>query len=305
MSTGKNFQPRGLFLALLLFGFFIQIQGVTATEITTLLHMDNLGFDKEAEEPTEDFSGTNYTYGLSIYGNHQLDDSLSLEVGLMYDPILRKTVETRFEYRHNFFRIGVGPFIGVFNTPGSIMKSGISTSVHLEYPGKVFATLRSDSTIASRFTKEGDYLQELNKITLGYYIPHAICSLNLTTKRFVTQKTPDLESDTSFNEYSFDVNIFQKNVPIRLLLSFAYQKTERVYSTDSDSTRNSLNSLIFGTRVQVETSPRLSLIADIDHNIYSFGDAEDAAGSSTPLSMPDSGIGMYLFRGSIGGKWSF
>lgn len=276
-----------------------------ALEVTTLYHMGNLGFERDAEKPTDELKGTDYTYGASVYGKHRIDDSLTLEAGLMYDPILRKTVQTRFEYSHNFFRVGVGPFLGVFNTPGTVLKSGISTSVHLEYPGKVFTTLRSDSTISSRFTDKGDYLQELNKITVGYYVPHAICSFNLTTKRFVTQKTGDLEVDTSFDEYSFDVDIFQKNVPLRLLLSFAFQHTDRIYSTDTATAKNKLNSLVFGTRFEIAASRRLTLIADVDHNIYSFGSEKDASGTDSSLSMPDKGLGLYLFQARIGGKWSF
>jgi hypothetical protein len=301
-SSACGTLPALLFLLLLL----VLPAGISgALDVTTLYHMGNLGFERDAEKPTGEFEGTDYTYGLSVFGNHRIDDSLTLEAGLMYDPILRKTVQTRFEYSHNFFRIGVGPFLGVFNTPGTVLKSGISTSVHLEYPGKIFTSLRSDSTISSRFTDKGDYLQEFNKITVGYYVPHAICSLNLTTKRFVTQKTGDLEVDTSFDEYSFDVDIFQKNVPLRLLLSFAFQHTDRIYSTDTATARNALNSLVLGTRFEVSASRRLTLIADVDHNIYSFGSEKDASGSESPISMPEKGLGLYLFQARIGGTWSF
>ena len=293
---------RALALFLLM---LVPVIGVTALEVTALYHMGNLGFGRDAESTTDEFSGTDYTYGASVYGNHQIDDSLSLEAGLFYDPVLRRTIQTRFEYRHNYFSIGVGPFLGVFNTPGSVLKSGISSSVRIEYPGKVFASVRSDSTIAARFTKKGDYLQELNKLTVGYYIPHAICSLNMTTKRFITQKTESLEVDDALTEFSFDVDLYQKNVPVRLLLSFAYRHIDRIYSTDTATEENNLNSLLFGTRFQVEASPRLTLIADIDHNIYTFGNVKPATGSGYVLEMPESGLGMYLFQGRIGGTWKF
>lgn len=265
--------------------------------------MNNIGFQKSDKEPVTDYKGTKYDYGVSAFINHEIDDELSLETGLKYDPILRNTVQARFTYSRDYFRVGVGPFLGIFNTKNSLLKSGISSSVRVEYPGKVFASVRSDSTIAARFSKDGDYLQEFNKLTFGYYIPNAICSLNLETKRFVTQESSSLEIEDSSNEYSFEVDIYQKNIPLRLLLSFAYRSTLRIYNdTNGGTNKNTLNSLIFGTRMQVEAGKRLTLIADIDHNVYSFGKNTKDEES---ISLPDSGLGVYLFELKLGGTWRF
>jgi hypothetical protein len=300
----RNFHSFFLLLPLLIILFSLCPQGrIEALEVTTLYHMSNHGFDKDAEESSSDFNGTAYRYGVSAFGTYQIDDALSLEAGLYYDPILRKTVYTRFEYRHDYFKVGVGPFLGVFNSPGSILKSGISSSFHIEYPGKAFASVRSDSTIAARFANKGDYLQELNRLSVGYYIPFAICSLNLTTKRFITQKTDTLEVEDALTRYSFDVDIYQKNVPVKVLLSFAYQHIDRIYTSTASKSENTLNSLILGTRLEFEVSPKLSLLADLDHNIYSFGNEKDAVGSTNPLTLPDSGLGVYLFTASLGGTW--
>jgi hypothetical protein len=262
--------------------------------------MGNLSFDKSSDHAQSSLSGLNYPWGLSIYGDHEISDELSLKAGFFYDPVLRNTTYTRFEYADEFFRIGVGPFFGSFNSMSSILKSGISTSVRIEFPGIVFASLRSDSSIAARFTKVGDYMQERNEITFGYYIPNAICTLNLTTKRYVSQKTSTLETDDSFTEYSFDVDIYQKNVPVRLLLSFAYQTRSRTYDYESaDYEVSTLNSLVLGTRFTVEITPSVEIIAEVDNNVYSFGSYTSNSGSGA-LSLPESGWGMYLFQGSLG-----
>jgi len=285
-------------LTVLLLGICVGSAG--ALELTTMYHMGNLAFDRSSESAQTSLSGVNYPWGLSLFGEHEISKDLSLEAGFFYDPILRNTTYTRFEYEDEFFRIGVGPFFGTFNSWSSILKSGISTSVRVEFPGLLFASLRSDSSIAARFIKAGDYMQERNEITFGYYIPNAICTLNLTTKRYVAQQSATLETDDSFTEYSFDVDIHQKNVPVRVLLSFAYQQRSRTYDFDSSPDEsNSLNSLVFGTRLTVDVSPSIALIADIDHNIYSFGKYDDGS-SSGALDLPDSGLGMYLFQGSIG-----
>ncbi len=271
-----------------------------SVDLTTLAHGGNILFDKDSKTLEDSISGTDYFYGVSIFGKQEIDENITLHAGFKYDPILRYTTYTTVEFSRDFYQIAVGPFFGTFNSWNPIMKSGISTSIRFDYPGVAFASLRSDSSIAARFTKSGDYMQEHNKISVGYYVPHAICSLNLITKRYVTQKTDSLEIDDSFTEYSFDVDIFQKNVPVRVLLSFAYQQLERIYSTAAENDTNKLNSVILGTGFRIEASPRLTILTEIDSNVYSFGKA-----GSESLSLPGSGLGMYLFRAEVGAEMHF
>src|SRR6056297_2203869 len=271
-----------------------------SVDLTTLAHGGNILFDKDSKTLEDSISGTDYFYGVSIFGKQEIDENITLHAGFKYDPILRYTTYTTVEFSRDFYQIEVGPFFGVFNSWNPVMKSGISTSIRFDYPGVAFASLRSDSSIAARFTKSGDYMQEHNQLSAGYYIPHAICSLNLTTKRYVTQQTETLEVDDSFTEYSFDIDIFQKNVPVRVLLSFAYQQLERIYSAGGTDTENQLNSLVFGTRFRIDVSPRMTLLTEIDSSVYSFGTA-----GTDSLSIPSSGIGMYLFRAELGAEISF
>ena len=270
---------------------------LSALQITSSATAGNLSFGRDAESTASSFSGTEFTYGGSIYGEDRISDSIVLKAGVFYDPILRYTVKTLFEYQHNFFKLGVGPFTGIFNTAGTIMKSGISTSVRVEFPGIVFAALTADSSIGARFVKTGDYIQENNSLTVGYYIPNALCSVSMKTKSFVTKQGSALEIDDSFTEYTFNVDVFQKNIAFRTLLSFAYQSLSRTYLNTSTgiSTSNKINSLIFGTDFSIPVSESMTLLFNLDSNIYSFG-YED----TTPLTMPDSGIGLYLFRATAG-----
>lgn len=282
-------------LITLITGFLLH--SLSAMELTTSLTTGNLGFDRNSTATLSSFSGTTFPWGISLYGKKNITDNISIKAGLFYDPILRYTTKTLFLYRYSFFQLGLGPFFGIFNTPQTIMKSGISTSVHIELPGIVFATFEADSSIGARFVKVGDYIQEKNKISLGYYIPNAICSVNLITKSFVVKQEKTLEVDDSFTEYSFKTDIYQKNVAFRALLSFGYQTLSRSYldTLSGKTTSNTLNSLIFGSNFTFRISKNLSFSVALDSNIYSFG-YQDA----TPLTLPDSGIGLYLFRLTTG-----
>lgn len=266
-------------------------------EISALFHMSDISFDKKDIQPVSSFSGTAYPWGISIFGSDEINDEISLKAGLFYDPILRYTTYTIFEYQHEFFKLGVGPFFGTFNTPGTILKSGISTSVRVEIPGILYASLKSDSSIGSRFVKTGDYLQEFNEIAIGYYIPNAICSVSLTSKSFVTKQESNLEVDDSFTEYAFKIDMFQKNVTFRAMLSFAYQTLTRSYlnTSTSASTKNTLNSLILGTNFTFQLADGFSLLTNLESNVYSFGYSD-----STPLTLATTGPGVFLFRLTAG-----
>ena len=268
-------------------------------EVSTLFHISDISFDTTDTVPVSNFSGTFFPWGVSIFGSDEINDDMSLKAGVFYDPILRYTTYTLFEYQHEFFKLGVGPFFGTFNTPGTILKSGISTSVRVELPGILYASLKADSSIGSRFVKTGDYLQEFNEISVGYYIPNAICSVSLTSKSFVTKQESNLEVDDSFTEYSFKVDIFQKNVAFRAMLSFAYQTLSRSYlnTVSSESTENTLNSLILGTNFTFQLADGFSLITNLESNVYSFGYYDNTA-----ITMEDSLPGSFLFRFTTGVK---
>ncbi|MCK5198865.1 MAG: hypothetical protein KAR21_10965, partial [Spirochaetales bacterium] len=160
-----------IFSILFIIAFLIPASGM---EISTLFHISDISFDNTDTAPVSNFSGTYYPWGISVFGNDEISDEMSLQAGVFYDPILRYTTYTLFDIQHSFFKLGVGPFFGLFNTEETIMKSGISTSVRVEIPGMMFASLKADSSIGSRFVKVGDYIQEFNEISVGYYIPNAI-----------------------------------------------------------------------------------------------------------------------------------
>jgi hypothetical protein len=275
---------------------------VGALEVSGMFHTGNLSFDKESIVQEASLSGTKFPYGFSLYASQQINDALNLKAGVFYDPILRYITYTLFEYRQDYITLGVGPFFGTLNTPGSILQSGISTEVTAQIPGMVYAKLRSDSSIGARFTKNGDYLQERNDLSIGYYIPNAICSLNMLSKSFVTRKTASLEIDDTLVEYSFKVDIYQKNVPFQILLSFGYQQLTRSYidTTASTTTANTLNSIILGTKFTFRLSDALKIIADLDSNVYSFGTGKDGA-LGLPGGLPEA----YLFRSAVGFSWTF
>lgn len=288
--------------------FLIVTFPAASLEVTSLFHVGNLSFDKESSAIEEGISGSDFPYGFSAYASERINDSLLLKAGLFYDPVLRYSTYALFEYNQDYISLSVGPFFGTFNTPGSILQAGISTTVKAQIPGLLYASMRSDSSIGARFSRDGDYLQELSELSVGYYIPNAICSVNLATKSFITRKSSILEIDDTLTEYSFKVDIFQKNVPFGILLSFGYEKLQRTYTDTSAATpvisENILNSIILGTRFSFQASETMKITADLDSNVYSFGTADDGT-TASPLSVPETLPEAYLFRSTVGVTWTF
>jgi hypothetical protein len=278
-------------------------------EITGMFHLGNLSFDQDATSLETALSGESFPYGFSLYASEKINDSIHLKAGVLYDPILRYTTYTLFEYRQDYLVLSVGPFFGTFNTPGSILQSGISTEVTAQLPGRLYATLRSDSSIGARFSRDGDYLQELNQLSVGYYIPNAICSVNIGTKSFISRKSSVLEIDDSLTNYSFSVDIFEKNVLFGILLTFGYQQLSRTYIDTSVSPNtsdvNTLNSIVLGTNFSFQASSRLKVLVDLESNVYSFGSSKADGSSASSLGLPEELPQAYLFRTAVGFSWTF
>jgi hypothetical protein len=228
----------------------------------------NLGFRTDRSSADSTFPGADYFWGLSLSANQTISDRFAFEAGFYSDPVLRNISYALFSYNERVISIGVGPFFGFFNSSGTLLKSGISTSVKLELPGVVFVSFRADSSIGGELVQDGDYLQQRNDISIGFNVLNAICTLSLDNRTFEQKTTADKVSD-SLTVYSFSTDIYQKNVPYRVIVTFAYQALSRAFVTGESTT--TLNSLVIGTEVDITITSSLLLQAGIEGSVYSFG----------------------------------
>ena len=162
---------------------------LSALEVGAVFALENFDFTNAREFDETEFEGMNFLWGGAFFLRHTVADNVSLEAGFFRDTILRNISYTLINYNIQILSLGVGPFFGFLNSAGTIMKSGISTSVQLEFPGIAFLEFRSDNTIGGRLIEEGDYLQERNDISVGFYVYTAICSLNVASRKFTQNLT--------------------------------------------------------------------------------------------------------------------
>ncbi len=281
---------RFLFLCLVLLA--AAAVGASALDLGVETWVSNLGFRTDRASTDTSLPGGDYFWGVSLYGSQPVSDSIKVEAGFYTDPILRYTTRTIFTYDAKYLSVGIGPIFGLFNDFGTPVKSGISASVKLEYPGVVFFYLRSDSSIGGSLVQTGDYAQELTEIVLGAYLPHAICTLGVRTRSF-EQKAASQDITDSLTEYTFATEMFKKNVPYRLRIWLSYDSLSRAYIAGSTTT-STLGSLILGTQVEASLPGSLSLTAGIEGNIYSFGLGTLTGGDSAFLFRTYAGMRMRL-----------
>jgi hypothetical protein len=254
--------------------------------------LGNLGFRTDRVSTDTSLPGTDYFWGLSVYGSQTLTDALSFETGFYADPILRNTSYTLFSYNQKILSVGIGPFFGFFNDTTTLLKSGISTAVRLELPGIAFISFRSDSSIGGQLIQVGDYLQSRSDISIGVYLPNVICTVFLNSRTF-DQKAAAADVVDSLTEYGLLTDIYQKNVPYRLLLSFSYQSLSRSFVA-ATTTTSTLDSLILGLQVTVTLPGSMSLHAGLEGDVYSFGLGTLVGSASNFLFRSYAGVKMSL-----------
>jgi hypothetical protein len=244
------------------------------------------------------FPGTEFPWGTSLYWTKEANESSGIEVGFLRDPILRNIGYTNFYYSEDLFSIEVGPFFGVFNSLETLIKSGISTEIRVNIPGIAFADFSTRSTIGGRLSAAGDYIQEANNISVGFYLYNAICTVAIDTKSYGFINTSLVNYAENFTEYSFSADLFQKNIPYTVELKLAYQ--ERVRTIDQTSIQ-SLNTIVLGTDISISPLEFLSVCIGIESSLYSFGFMEDTvAATKELLTFSSTFPGNFLFNASAG-----
>ena len=243
--------------------------GAFAFDIGAYFDLSNLDFARTRTSAETTLPGADYNWGVQVTGHDQLSEGLALDLSYSRDSVLRHIAFTRMAYMDDFFSITVGPFFGLLNSPNTIVQSGLSTTVELYIPGLTFLRLRSDNSLSGRLVVTGDYIQEQSELAIGFYTPNVIPTVYVASKRY-TAKTDAGEAVDSLTEYGITTDIYQKNVPYRVVLNFAYQDAGRQF-VETTTVNHSYGSVVVGARVTLSLFEAFTVVADLDSSIYTFG----------------------------------
>lgn len=244
------------------------------------------------------FPGTEFPWGASLFWKKEANDVSGIEIGFYRDSILNNIGYTNFYYNEDLFNISVGPFFGLFNNLQALIKSGIETSIRVNIPGIAFARFDTKSTIGGRLVSVGDYIQESNNISAGFYVYNAIVTLMVDTKSYSTKIDGNKTQTLDYTEYAFIADLFQKNVPYTAALKLAYQ--QRVRTVESTSIER-LNNVILGTDLSISPLEFLSFDISLESGVYSFGSLEDTvAATKSLMTFSEDLFQSFLFNATLG-----
>ena len=243
--------------------------GAFAFEVGAYFDLSNLDFARTRTAAETTLPGADYIWGVQVTGRDQLSEGLALDLSYSRDSVLRHIMFTRLVYIDDFFSITVGPFFGLLNSAGTIVQSGLSTTVELYLPGVGFLRLRSDNSLSGRLVVTGDYIQEQSELAIGFYMPNVIPTVYVASKRY-TAKTDAGEAVDSLTEYGITTDIFQKNVPYQVALNFAYQDAGRQF-IEATTVNHAYGSVVIGARITFSLFEAFTVVVDLDSSIYTFG----------------------------------
>jgi hypothetical protein len=246
----------------------------SAIEIGAEFAMTNLGFPwaQVAPIPTADPPNANsFIYGGGFTTSQALSESVKISTSYYLDEIQRSLLDAKIVYSTGILEIGFGPQFGVFNDIARPLTAGISSSIKLEVPGVIFASLRNSSSLGQSLGAIGDNSQERNRIGAGIYVRNAICTLSMDSRKFQIRQAADLVTTDTLIDYAFEADIFKKNQPFNIVLSLGYRTASKEYMGPLASAKDSLGAFVLGTKLKLRPHQSVSILLGFDSGVYTFG----------------------------------
>jgi hypothetical protein len=285
-------------LQLILTGFLLALPlGGFALDITVTGGLGNVNFDPKSQESLG--QGVFSPSALYPLGQLRVDwdysEAIHCGAAIERDPLLRNMISTNVGFTTGPVRLDMGPFMGVFNTSNDNITPGISAAAGLELPGIIFGSFKVSSTIGAGVKKPGDYIQEGGEITLGFWAPHVIAALSVTSRGFTEQLTEALVTMDERIRYQMGVDVFAKNVPYTVHIDMGYQSLKRSYIAGAVQT-DELRSIYAGFEAVFTVRPSIKLILGAEAPIYSWGQAPmKAPPPTTVLFRAHTGVSLSFF----------
>jgi hypothetical protein len=272
--------------------------GGSALDLTVTGGLGNAQFDPKSQESLgpEVFSPSGpYPLG-QIRVDWDYSEAIHCGAAIERDLLLRNMISANVAFTTGPVRLDMGPFMGVFNTGNDDITPGISVAASLEIPGIVFGSFKVSSTIGAGVSMPGDYIQEQEEITLGFWAPHIIAALSITSRGFTERVTEALTTRDNQIRYQLGADVFAKNVPYTVHIDMGYQSLKRSYITGGPVQTDELRSIYAGVEAAFAIQPSIKLILGAETPIYSWGQAPlRAPSSNTVLYRAHTGVSLSFF----------
>jgi len=275
--------------------FCLAFAPATAVDVGADFVMTNFGFPWAQESPVADGQvpdPLDFLYGGGGRVSQRLSDVLTISTSYRLDPLSRSWLGARAEYSAGVVQLGLGTQFGLFNNLDRPLTAGLSSSIEIELPGIIFASVAYASSLGQSLVAVGDNSQERNEVSLGWYVRNAICTASIVTEEYQERIGADLATTDTLVDYQFLVDVFKKNQPYNVLLSLGYRTVSREYASAGLAVKDSLGAFVLGTGFKLRPAPWIEISAMLDSGLYAFG-FDDLLGQSPARSS-------YFFKANAG-----
>jgi hypothetical protein len=256
-----------------LFFVFLVSGSLCGNELSLLLGIGNSDFTWNRKPDDTGIPPEEYFFSFSLNGLHSFDNSFGLGYSVQRDPFLRHLAEVRFTHTGDLLKFSVGPYSGLLNSRQRPVSPGVAGSVQLEIFSIGHVFLETYRPFLTGLSRNGDYFQAQDQISLRFYVPNIITGLNWHSRRYHEQRNGFLARYIT-TLYSLTTDIHAKNVPYRILLLFGYEDTYLEFADSKNDGTHSVGALVLGNQLTFELSPEIRYIIDLQSTIYSFGKYE-------------------------------
>lgn len=228
-----------------------------------------MGFDTQSEPPIQNglFAGN-----LSPFGAIKIEESpadyFSFSGTFERDPILRNRFLVEAAYGNKFLTITAGPSFGILNSGEVWLNPGFQAGLGLQFPGVIFARFTAGSTLG-RFHAEGDYTGQNALIEAGFWLPHLISSVIVSTKNYERLAAESRSIRDESLRIIYRADVYDKGFPCVFRVNFGYGQISR--SRDSPPAQDVFNFALLGAEVSARILPEFRLILGFETAVYSWG----------------------------------
>jgi len=293
---------------LIAIGIILCCQGAFALDLELIEGFGNMAYNKDlvsalSEDETDPGTFLPQYYPLVKARFSGEFSGLGYSFGYEREPIMRNRLFANIRIEQEYFFVEGGPFIGLMNTGKLPVNPGFSAVMGLMLPGIVFVQAAGSSTLAAiPMEKKGNYSQISADLSAGFWVPHVICSFNMSIKSFTLRERVDLLIEDELIRYYFRADVFTKNFPYTMHVDLGFQNLKRSYTsmgisvsgTEIEQTvvTDEFKSVFIGAEGFFAVSPALTLILGGEIPVYFW-----------PVRpMKDTPKGIILFEARVGIK---
>jgi hypothetical protein len=258
--------------------------------------LGNHSFNTHRESPLGggSFEPTLFPFA-QIKATGTYSDLFNFEGSLERDPILRNRVGGEVELLAGPVSLSAGPFIGLFNSPETMLNLGFSGGLGLDIPGIFFAKLKGSTNLGT-VKAVGDYSMDSSLAAVGFWLPNLVSTFSLITKTYGVQNSVSRYIEDKLFRVEYNGEIYAKGVPYTIRIDIGYQSLKRSY-TDTVTPLNEADefrSIFLGFETEIAITPVLKILIGAEMPVYSWG--------KNPLTKPDNA---WLFQAHGGIVYSF